>query len=594
MMLETIRNFVIISHVDHGKSTLADRFLELTGTISKGKMRDQFLDRMSLEQEKGITIKMHPVCMEYSWQGKSWRLNLIDTPGHVDFSYEVSRALAAAEGAILLVDASQGIQAQTLANLRMAQEQGLVILPVVNKIDLPQAEVEKARTEIASIINVPEDSVSLISAKNGTGVEELLHRVIQEIPSPKKEEGGFRGLVFDSEYDPFQGVIAYLRIFNGSIKEGDRFLLKATEARGEVKQVGIFRPELVSSELLSAGNIGYIATGFKESGWVRVGDTLALEGQEVSPLLGYQEIQPMVFNGLYARDEGGFLLLKSSLEKLRLNDPALTFELEKREGLGKGFRVGFLGLLHAEITARRLEEEFGLSLVITSPMVNYRVKYVGQLPKIINSAADWPEASKMEWAEEPWVELKVVVPNRWLGQAMEVLSHLDGIFCEQQYLQSERFVLIYQAPLRCVMAGFSDSLKGATEGHASASYHPIDYRRADLVKLEILIASEAKESLSRIIARQDAYREARQAVDRLKEILPSQQFAVIIQGMVENKIIARQTIAARKKNVTAPLYGGDWSRKKKLLVKQREGKKRLAKFGRVELTPDIFLKMLKS
>jgi GTP-binding protein LepA len=593
-MLKAIRNFVIISHVDHGKSTLADRFLELTGTISKSKMRDQFLDRMSLEQEKGITIKMHPVSMEYEWANESWYLNLIDTPGHVDFSYEVSRALAAVEGAILLVDASQGIQAQTLANLRMAQEQGLVIIPAINKIDLPQAEVDKSRQEVAAITDLSLDQVSLISAKKGTGIEELLARIIQEVPPPQKTNPNFCGLVFDSHYDPFQGVIAYLRVFGGSVKAGDRFVFKATGAKGEVKQVGLFKPDLVPSVSLEEGEIGYIATGLKESGLIRVGDTVTLENYPVQALAGYQEIQPMVFNGLYTQDEKGFLSLKSSLEKLKLNDPALFFELEKREGLGKGFRVGFLGLLHAEITARRLEEEFGLELVITSPMVNYRIKQTGQEARTINSASDWPDSSRIEKVEEPWVELKVVVPSQWLGESMEVLSQMEGVFCEQRYLQSDRFVLIYQAPLRRVMAGFNDLLKSTTEGHASASYKSINYRQADLTKLEILIAGEMKESLSRIIASKDAYREARQTVDRLKEILPSQQFAVIIQGKVGNKIIARQTIAARKKNVTAPLYGGDWSRKKKLLVKQREGKKRLAATGRVNLTPDIFLKMLKS
>ncbi len=593
-MLKNTRNFVIISHVDHGKSTLADRFLELTETVSGNKMRAQFLDRMSLEKEKGITIKMHPVCMEYKWSGQKWFLNLIDTPGHVDFSYEVSRALAAVEGAILLVDASQGIQAQTLANLRLAQEQGLVIIPAVNKIDLPQAEVESARQELAAVAGVPVEDISLISAKSGRGVEELLERVIKETPPPSEASSDFCGLVFDSHYDSFQGVVAYLRIFSGSIKNGDRFCLNVTGAKGETKQVGVFKPELQAREILLAGGIGYLATGFKESGWVRVGDTIMLEGHPVKPLPGYQELQPMVFNGLYARNEAGFGLLKSSLERLRLNDPALVFEIEKREGLGKGYRVGFLGLLHAEITARRLEEEFGLDLIITSPMVGYRVKPAGEEPKVINSAADWPAASELEWAEEPWVELKVVVPNRWLGQAMEVLGSMEGEFREQQYLQAGRFILVYQAPLRVVMSGFDDRLKSATEGHASASYRPIDYRRGDLVKLEILIAGEAKESLSRIIARPEAYREARRVVDRLKEVLPGEQFPVIIQGQVGGRIIARQTIAAHKKNVTAALYGGDWSRKKKLLVKQRKGKKRLAQEGRVDLTPEVFLKMLKS
>lgn len=593
-MSSEIRNFVIISHIDHGKSTLADRFLEITQTVPDSKMRAQFLDRMSLEQEKGITIKMHPVRMEYVWQNINWILHLIDTPGHVDFSYEVSRALAAVEGAVLLVDASQGIQAQTLANLRLAQEQGLTIIPVINKIDLPQAEVGKACRELASLVNVPIDEVSLISAKKGTGVTELLHRIIQEVPAPSRGSDNFRGLIFDSQYDPFQGIIAYVRVFGGSIQPGEKFFLNATNTQGEVHQVGIFKPELIPMTSLSDGETGYIATGLKESGLVRVGDTMSLANKKVSPLPGYREPQPMVFNGLYVQNDKGFILLKSALEKLRLNDPALSFEVEKREGLGKGFRVGFLGLLHAEITARRLELEFGLDLIITVPMVSYRIKRRNQEPCLINSSVDWPSVSEMEWVEEPWAELKLIVPQEWLGQAMETLSKIEGNFQKQEYLQAGRFILIYQTPLRCMMSGFDDSLKSATEGHASASYKLIGYRRANLVKLEILIAGEIKESLSRIVARGEAYREARRLVDRLKEILPGEQFEVIIQAQVEGRIIARQRIKARGKNVTAALYGGDWSRKKKLLVKQREGKKRLASTGKVRLTPEVFLKMLKS
>lgn len=593
-MSSEIRNFVIISHIDHGKSTLADRFLEITQTVPDSKMRAQFLDRMSLEQEKGITIKMHPVRMEYVWQNINWILHLIDTPGHVDFSYEVSRALAAVEGAVLLVDASQGIQAQTLANLRLAQEQGLTIIPVINKIDLPQAEVGKACRELASLVNVPIDEVSLISAKKGTGVTELLHRIIQEVPAPSRGSDNFRGLIFDSQYDPFQGIIAYVRVFGGSIQPGEKFFLNATNTQGEVHQVGIFKPELIPMTSLSDGETGYIATGLKESGLVRVGDTMSLANKKVSPLPGYREPQPMVFNGLYVQNDKGFILLKSALEKLQLNDPALSFEVEKREGLGKGFRVGFLGLLHAEITARRLELEFGLDLIITVPMVSYRIKRRNQEPCLINSSVDWPSVSEMEWVEEPWAELKLIVPQEWLGQAMETLSKIEGNFQKQEYLQAGRFILIYQTPLRCMMSGFDDSLKSATEGHASASYKLIGYRRANLVKLEILIAGEIKESLSRIVARGEAYREARRLVDRLKEILPGEQFEVIIQAQVEGRIIARQRIKARGKNVTAALYGGDWSRKKKLLVKQREGKKRLASTGKVRLTPEVFLKMLKS
>ncbi len=593
-MPREIRNFVIISHIDHGKSTLADRFLEITGTIPNSKMRAQFLDRMSLEQEKGITIKMHPVQMEYDWQGIHWVLHLIDTPGHVDFSYEVSRALAAVEGAVLLVDASQGIQAQTLANLRLAQEQGLTIIPVINKIDLPQAEVDKARQELASLINVPIEEVSLVSAKKGTGVVELLHRIIKEVPAPDLKSDDFRGLVFDSHYDPFRGIIAYLRVFSGSIKPGEKFSFNATNAQGEIQQVGIFKPDLIPTDSLSAGETGYVATGLKESGSVRVGDTMSLADKKTLSLPGYREPQLMVFNGLYVQHDKGFVLLKSALEKLKLNDPALVFEVEKREGLGKGFRVGFLGLLHAEITARRLESEFGLSLIITVPMVSYRIKRRGQEPYLINSSIDWPSVSEMEWVEEPWVELKLIVPQEWLGQAMETLSKIEGSFQEQEYLQAGRFILIYQTPLRCIMSGFDDALKSTTEGHASASYQLTGYRRADLVKLEILIAGEEKESLSRIVAREEAYREARRLVDRLKEILPGEQFNIIIQAQVEGRIIARQTIKARGKNVTAALYGGDWSRKKKLLVKQREGKKRLASIGKVKLTPEVFLKMLKS
>ena len=595
-----IRNFVIISHVDHGKSTLADRLLEKTETILPKKMHDQYLDRMNLEQEKGITIKMHPVQMKYQFAGQSYILNLIDTPGHTDFAYEVSRALAAVEGAILLVDATQGIQAQTITNLKLAQQQNLIILPVINKIDSPQAQIEKAKKELAALLEIDRNSILEISAKEGWGIEEVLEQIILLFPSPKErgQSDPFRCLIFDSQYDSFQGVIAYVRIIGGKVKAGDKIYLLAAQREAEVKEVGYFKPDRQLCAELVAGEIGYLATGIKDPEIVNVGETIILESQlEFSlpqPLPGYHEPLSVVFSSLYVSGDQDFNLLKSSLEKLKLSDPSLTFIPEKREGLGRGFRCGFLGLLHTEITVRRLEEEFGLDLVITFPMVNYSLRLANGEEVKVNSAADWPAQGDIKNIEEPWVELAIVTKADYLGKVMQLLSTLEGSFRRQDYLQEKTYLLTYRVPLREIISGFDDQLKSITQGHASFGFHFTGYCPGDLTKLEVFVAKEKEESLSRIVSRRRAYREAQKMADKLYELLPSQQFAVPIQVQSEGRVIVRRTIKARGKNVTQSLYGGDYTRKKKLLVKQRKGKKKLGKTGKVKIPSKIFFQMLES
>ena len=594
-MLRNIRNFTIISHIDHGKSTLADRLLELTKTIPEPKMREQFLDQMALEREKGITIRMHPVQIEYLWQGVSYLLNLIDTPGHIDFSYEVSRALAAVEGAVLLVDATQGIQAQTINHLRLAQKQNLIIIPVINKIDLSQADVSRAKNELADLLEIDPAVILEISAKKGWGVEKLLQRIIEEIPAPEQDEKKyFRGLIFDSHYDNFQGTIIYLRVKEGMVQAGQdvRFLKSQTE--GEVKEVGFFKPNLVKEKTLRAGDIGYLITGLKNANNVKIGDTVALQKEEqlVSPLPGYQEPQPVVFNDLYPREDQNFEDLKVSLERLKLNDPALIFRPVVREGLGKGFQIGCLGLLHTEVVVRRLEQEFSLDLIVTAPTVSYHLQ-TDQGEEVVNSPVDWPTEVSIKKIEEPWVELEIIVPTQYLGKTMKILGDLSGQFEKQLPLMDKRFLLIYQMPLREMISGFDNQLKSATEGRASWRYRMLGYRPADLVKLEIFIANEKRESFSKIVSRQNAYHQGQKMAEKLFRLLPAQQFAVPIQIYQGGKVIVRRTIKARRKDVTAPLYGGDYTRKKKLLVRQRQGKKDLAKRAKMRIPSQVFLEMLK-
>jgi len=607
MNQDNTRNFTIIAHINHGKSTLADRFLELTKTIKKEEMRPQYLDMMELERGKGITIKMHPVRMEYDLAGKNYILNLIDTPGHVDFTYEVSRSLAAVEGAILLVDATKGIQAQTVANLELARRQNLTIIPVINKIDLftpyraegsgagPQAKIEEVSKELANLLKVPETEIIKISAKEGTNIEKVLEKIIEKIPPPKLETGQtFEALIFDSKYDSFKGIIAIIRVFSGQIKEGEKIYLLHSKVEGVVKEVGFFKPKLTSCFELKIGEIGYIATGIKESGKVRVGDTIVkIPNIEVEPLPGYETPKPVVFASIYPQNPEDFDLLKDAILKLKLNDPSFTFEPETREALGRGFRCGFLGNLHIEILTERLRQEFGLNLIISTPSVIYKIiDQKGKEVSIFNPA-DWPTPHQIEEIEEPWVKLEVLTLTNFLGRVLEILESLEGKYLEKKYFGQDRVLLIYEVPLKEIITGFFDKLKSQTQGFASMNYQILGYKKGDLVKLEILIAGKKEEAFSKIVPKNRAFEEGKRMVKKLKEILPSQLFSVAIQAAISGKIIARETIRARGRDVIAPLYGGDYTRKRKLLEKQKKGKKRLKEIGQIRIPQNVFLEMFK-
>jgi len=593
--MENIRNFCIIAHIDHGKSTLADRFLELTNTIPKDKMRPQYLDMMDLEREKGITIKMQPCRMEY----KGYILNLIDTPGHVDFSYEVSRSLAAVEGTILLIDATKGIQAQTLANLELAKNQNLVIIPVINKIDSPQARITETKEEIAKLISSNE--IYEISAKVGTNVEDLLNKVIEKISPPAGDsEKPFKALIFDSKYDIHKGVIAYVRVLDGKINKDEKIYLMGQKIEGHVKEIGYFRPELKSTEELRAGEIGYIATGIKELGRVRVGDTIIkisntqLPISNIEPLPGYREPEPMVFASLYPENPDDFELLKEAVEKLRLNDASFTFEAEMKESLGRGFRCGFLGLLHTEIITERLKREFGLNLVLSTPSVIYKSITKDKKEYLIYTSADWLDPSKIEEIRELWVKIQILTPLHYLGSISELLAGIESKHIKTDYLGIEKSEIIYESPLREIITkNFYDKLKSASQGFASMSYEILDWRKANLVKLDIFILGKKEESFSRIVPEKDVYKDSKKLVEKLKEALPPQLFSVPIQAAVGGKIIARETIKARRRDVIAPLYGGDYTRKRKLLEKQKKGKKELKERGKIHIPTKVFLEVFR-
>jgi len=593
--MENFRNFVILSHIDHGKSTLADRFLELTNTIPKEKMRPQYLDMMDLERGRGITIKMHPVRMTYTLNLKPYTLNLIDTPGHVDFSYEVSRSLAAVEGAILLVDATKGIQAQTLANLDLAKRQNLVIIPAVNKIDSPQAKIGETKTDLAKLLNIPEGEVFEISAKYGTNVEKLLQDVIEKIPCPKgNSEKPLRALIFDSKYDPFKGVVAFVRVIDGKVSSGEKIYLIQTKTEGEAKEVGYFKPELGATGELKAGETGYIATGIKEPEKVRVGETITkISNLNIEALPGYQTPKPMVFASIYPENPDDFETLKTALSQLKLNDAALTFEAEMKEALGRGFRCGFLGTLHAEIVSERLRREFGLDLVISNPSVVFKVINEKDREIFVYSPQDFPNQSEIKAAQEPWLRLEIITPTSFTGKIAELLKSLNGIRIETKYFSLDRLLLIYEVPLKEIIIGFYDKLKGMTQGFASMNYEILGYRPANLVKLEILIAGEKEEAFSKIVSEKDAFSEGKKMVEKLKEILPAQLFSVPIQAAISGKIIARETMKAKRRDVIAPLYGGDYTRKRKLLEKQKKGKKELKEKGRIRIPPRVFLEMFR-
>jgi GTP-binding protein LepA len=609
-----IRNFVIVAHVDHGKSTLADRFLELTGTIEKRKMQEQYLDQMELERERGITIKLQPVRMLYKLKVESGKLkvgekenfnsqlyilNLIDTPGHVDFSYEVSRSLAAVEGAILLVDASKGIQAQTLANLNLAQSQGLKIIPVINKIDLPNARTAQIKEELSNLLSVEEEEILEISAKNGTNVEGVLERVIKDVPPPKVEpEEQLKCLIFDSSFDAYKGVIAYVRVFSGSLKREEKITTYATGAKADVIEVGYFLPTLKVSDSISAGEIGYIATGLKDPGQIRVGDTITNSKLEIlnskfQPLDGYKEPKPMVFASFFPENADDYDDLRDALGKLKLTDASLTYEPESSAGLGRGFRLGFLGMLHVEIISERLKREFSLNLIISTPSVEYLVKLKNNEEVRIRSAAFLPDPSRIENIAEPVVNLELISPSSYLGSIMDLVSHFRNTYISTGYLGKDTVILKYKVPLAEIVTDFYDKLKSVSSGYASMSYELAGTEVADLVRLDIFLAEDMVEPFSRIVPREKAQYEGREMVLKLKEIVPPQWFQVAIQAAIGGKIIARETIRARRKDVTGYLYGGDITRKKKLLEKQKKGKKKMEESGKVNLTQEVFLKMLK-
>jgi GTP-binding protein LepA len=594
-----IRNFCIIAHVDHGKSTLADRFLELTNTVPPSKMHPQYLDRMPLERERGITIKLQPVTMKYSFNFKSYTLNLIDTPGHVDFSYEVSRSLAAVEGAILLVDASCGIQAQTLANLYLAKKQNLVIIPVINKIDLPNIDLEMVKDELSKLLKINPDEIICISAKEGIGVEKVLERVILDIPAPKGDiSKPLKALIFDSIYDDYRGVIVFVRIFDGKIKAGEKIKMLKTKAEAEVLEVGIFNPDLETKEVLSAGEIGYIVTSLKEIEKCRVGDTITNLDVSIEPLEGYQEVKPMIFAGFYPEKGSDLEKLRKALLRLKLNDASLSFEPERSSAFGFGFRVGFLGLLHLEIVKERLKREYDVDLIISLPSVAYLVKFKNGVEKYIQRAQELEDPSQLEEIFEPWSKLEIITPAKYIGPIMELVKNYRAKFLTIEYLSDEmseekKAILHYEIPTALLLVDFYDKLKSVSSGYASMAYEFLDYRPADLVRLDIFVAGELVEPLSTLVYKDNAYQKGRKIVETLKDILPRQLFEVKIQAAIGGKIIASERIPPLRKDVTAKLYGGDVTRKMKLLAKQKEGKKRLLKLGKVNIPPEAYLAILK-
>ena len=596
--INKIRNLAILAHIDHGKSTLADRMLEITQTVDKRKMKDQILDGMDIERERGITIKLQPVTMEY----QGYQLNLIDTPGHVDFSYEVSRSLAAVETAILLVDATQGIQAQTLANLYLALEQDLTIIPVVNKIDLPAANVSKTKAEIIRLLGCAEEEIICASGKTGEGVAAILQAVIDRgLPPLAATGGGAQALIFDSKYDEYKGVVAFIRVFDGEIKKGEIINLLATKARSEVLDIGVFKPEYHSTGLLQAGSIGYVVTGFKQVGDCRVGDTMAagVGWEKVSSLAGYKEVKPMVFAGVFPREGNDLEDLREAMEKLKLNDAALSYEPERSDALGFGFRCGFLGLLHLEIFQERLRREYNLDLIITVPSVAYRVVKKSGEELIVRTPQRLPDPGEIEIIEEPWVNLDVITPQEYMGNIMSLAQAKRGVYKNTEYISAgsdeARAILHYVMPLAAILTDFYDKLKSVSAGYASINYDYLDYRPADVVKLDVFVAEEAVEAMATIVYRDDAYREGKEIVKILKDTLPRQMFVLKIQAAVGGKVVAAERLSAMRKDVTAKLYGGDVSRKRKLLEKQKKGKKKMMAAGKgsVEIPSDTFVKILK-
>jgi len=593
-----VRNFSIIAHVDHGKSTLADRLIELTHTIEARQMQNQVLDSMDLEREHGITIKARAVRLEYDAKdGARYALNLIDTPGHVDFSYEVSRSLQACEGAILVVDAAQGIEAQTLANVHLALAQGLVIIPVINKIDLPSAQPDVVIEDLESVLAIPREEVLLVSAKEGTGVPEVLEAIVARVTAPRGDpDAPLEGLIFDSHYDPYKGVVAYVRLFNGRLGQHELARLMQSGAESEILEIGVFRPQLVPVKELGPGEVGYVATGLKSVRDCQVGDTMTSAARPAPhPLPGYKQAKPLVFAGLYPIVGEDFPDLREALEKLHLNDASISFQPENSVALGTGFRVGFLGLLHMEIVQERLEREFDLDLIASAPSVEYRVKLTnGRGEVAVDNPAQLPPIVEIESISEPWVKVDVITPSQYIGTLIELATNRRGTFGTMEYLDAARVMLSFELPLAEVIVDFYDQLKSRSQGYASMDYEEIGYREGDLVRLDVFVAGEPVDALSLILHRSRAQADGRTLVDRLKQLIPRQMFEVPVQAAIGSNVIARETIRAMRKNVLAKCYGGDITRKRKLLEKQKEGKSRMKRVGSVEIPQEAFLAVLRS
>ena len=590
-----IRNFCIIAHIDHGKTTLSDRLLELTRTIELRDMEDQILDAMDLERERGITIKAHPVTLNYrARDGQTYELNLIDTPGHVDFSYEVSRSLAACEGAILIIDAAQGIEAQTLANYHLALEHNLTIIPVLNKIDLPSADPDRVKGEIEELLIIDQDDVILASAKNGIGIEEILEAIVARIPPPKGNKDHLRALVFDAQFDTYRGVVSYVRIVDGELKQGTKYMSMAHERSYECTEVGVFSPMMQKTDKLCVGNVGYVIANIKSLGDIDVGDTITETNHPAHvPLPGYRKVVPMVYCGLYPNEGVEYSDLRDALEKLKLNDSSLVYEPETSVALGFGFRCGFLGLLHMEIVQERLERNYDLDLIATSPSVVFRVTKSDGSVEMIDNPSKLPPSNFIEKIEEPYVKATIMTPPDYVGAIMDMTQTRRGTLANMEYLHDGRVIMTYEMPLIEVIVEFFDVLKSRTKGYASLDYEVIGYREGDLVKLEILLNAEPVDALSFIVAREKAANRGRSLAEKLKELIPRQMFDVPIQAAIGGKIVARETVTAMRKNVLAKCYGGDISRKRKLLEKQKAGKERMKRVGRVDLPQEAFMAVLK-
>ncbi|GAA0295724.1 GTP-binding protein LepA [Gracilibacillus halotolerans] len=591
-----VRNFSIIAHIDHGKSTLADRILEHTKALTSREMKEQFLDAMDLERERGITIKLNAVQLKYIREnGEEYIFHLIDTPGHVDFTYEVSRSLAACEGAILVVDAAQGIEAQTLANVYLALDNDLEIIPVINKIDLPSADPERVKKEITDVIGIDGDEAILASAKAGIGIEDILEQIVERIPEPEgKSEDPLKALIFDSLYDPYRGVIAYVCIKEGSVKVGDKIKMMATGKEFEVNEVGVFNPKPSKLDYLTVGDVGYITASIKNIMDTQVGDTITLANNEATdPLPGYRKLNPMVFCGLYPVDAADYNDLREALERLELNDSSLQYEAETSQALGFGFRCGFLGLLHMEIIQERIEREFGINLITTAPSVVYKVVKTDGEEIIIDNPSEMPDNQSIQEVQEPFVEATIMVPNDFVGAVMEICQKKRGEYKDMQYLNDNRVNVIYEIPLSEIVYDFFDQLKSNTKGYASFDYEMIGYKASNLVKMDILLNGDTIDALSFIVHRDFSFDRGKQIAEKLKTLIPRQQFEVPIQAAIGNKIVARTNIKAMRKNVLSKCYGGDISRKRKLLEKQKEGKKRMKMVGSVEVPQEAFMAVLK-